>query len=224
MDIYLTETGNSNTRFTFPSLPERIGINGSAIYQSFDIINIGSVKVPKGTDTGTISWDGTFFGAKKKKEVIIRSWKSPKECRNILERWRDNGTILRLLVTDTNINYDVTIENFDGDESGAFGNFEYSISFIRHRELKVYTTDELKITAYVVARPAPPPANGGTYTVVSGDSLWRIAQNKLGGGTRWPEIYNLNKDIIEASARRHGKSSSSNGHWIYPGDTFTLPL
>lgn len=30
------------------------------------------------------------------------------------------------------------------------------------------------------------------YTVVTGDSLWRIAQNKLGNGTRYPEIKALN--------------------------------
>ena len=31
-----------------------------------------------------------------------------------------------------------------------------------------------------------------TYTVVKGDSLWKIAANKLGKGSRWPEIKALN--------------------------------
>ena len=32
-----------------------------------------------------------------------------------------------------------------------------------------------------------------TYTVRSGDSLWRIAERELGSGSRWGEIYSLNK-------------------------------
>lgn len=43
--------------------------------------------------------------------------------------------------------------------------------------------------------------NGNTYTVQSGDSLWSIAQKKLGSGKRYPEIKELNgltSDTIHA--------------------------
>jgi nucleoid-associated protein YgaU len=46
--------------------------------------------------------------------------------------------------------------------------------------------------------PAPQddsqPAAGGTYQVVSGDSLSAIASRLLGSGARWPELVELNKD------------------------------
>ncbi len=47
-------------------------------------------------------------------------------------------------------------------------------------------------------RPAPPapPANGGTYTVGSGDTLSGIAQRALGDANRWRELYELNRDVI----------------------------
>ena len=62
-----------------------------------------------------------------------------------------------------------------------------------------------------------------TYTVVSGDTLWAIAKRYLGSGTRYTEIYNANSGIIESTAKAHGKSSSSNGHWIWPGEVLTIP-
>ena len=58
---------------------------------------------------------------------------------------------------------------------------------------------------------------------MSGDNLWDIARVKLGDGSRMNEIYELNKDTIEAAAKKYGRSSSSNGWWIYPGTVLQLP-
>ncbi len=66
-------------------------------------------------------------------------------------------------------------------------------------------------------------AEGTQYTIVSGDTLWGIAKKFLGKGVRYVEIYDLNKDVIEAAAKTHGKSNSSNGHWIWAGTVLTIP-
>ena len=39
------------------------------------------------------------------------------------------------------------------------------------------------------------------YVVVKGDSLWKIALNQYGNGTRWPEIYEMNKSLIGSNPR-----------------------
>lgn len=62
-----------------------------------------------------------------------------------------------------------------------------------------------------------------TYTIVSGDTLWRISTKFLGSGAKYMQIYNTNKSTIESAAKSHGKSSSSNGHWIWPGTVLTIP-
>ena len=54
--------------------------------------------------------------------------------------------------------------------------------------------------------------SGKTYTVKSGDSLWKIAATQLGNGSRWKEIYELNKGII-----------GDNPNLIYPNQVFTMP-
>ena len=40
------------------------------------------------------------------------------------------------------------------------------------------------------------PAAAVDYTVQRGDSLWKIAKEQLGDGTRWGEIYQANRDAI----------------------------
>ena len=59
--------------------------------------------------------------------------------------------------------------------------------------------------------------------VKQGDNLWDIARVKLGNGARQAEIYTLNREVIEAAAKKHGRASSSNGWWIYPGTMLRLP-
>lgn len=50
-----------------------------------------------------------------------------------------------------------------------------------------------------------------TYTVLPGDSLWKIAAKELGNGNRWKEIYTLNSGMIVSP------------DLIYKGQILTLP-
>lgn len=64
----------------------------------------------------------------------------------------------------------------------------------------------------VPAEPATPAEpTGNTYTVVSGDNLWKISQKHYGTGTRWGEIYEANKATVK------------NPNLIYVGQELNIP-
>jgi nucleoid-associated protein YgaU len=56
-----------------------------------------------------------------------------------------------------------------------------------------------------------PAASKRTYTVVSGDSLSKIAKREYGDAQKWTVIYEANRDKI------------SNPDLIHPGQVLTIP-
>lgn len=125
----------------------------------------------------------------------------------------------------------VSLEEYELEENAE----EYEFDVMAKIELKQYKTYGTKTIEFKKTETATEatvtekrdtstaPKTTGGYTVVAGDNLWDIARVKLGDGSRMNEIYELNRGTIEAAAKKYGRSSSSNGWWIYPGTVLQLP-
>ena len=103
---------------------------------------------------------------------------------------------------------------------------KYYVDKVKHSVGSGY---KMQLTLHRVQAPikvtAPAAAKGGsqTYTVVSGDTLWAISKKFYGTGTKYHVIYDANAALIESTAKARGKTSSDNGHWIWPGEVLTIP-
>ena len=77
-------------------------------------------------------------------------------------------------------------------------------------------------------RPAAPTAGPGEswYTTKYGDNLYEIAEAKYGktnAKTYRDKIYSRNVAEIEWQARRHGRTDSAGGQWLFVGTRLLLP-
>lgn len=133
----------------------------------------------------------------------------------ILNREKPNGS--RLFYTNLTVgmeDYQIT----DDAEEGFDITVTVCLKQYRHYGTKTVTIQPASTPATKPTATVEPPKREtsqapkqSTYTVKSGDCLWNIAKKYLGDGSRYNEIYNLNKDKIK------------NPNLIYAGQVLTLP-
>lgn len=225
MDVIMTPNGGSAVHLCM--LPEKIKYGGSGKFMTYGIISLGDVKVPRGSALDEISWSGTFPGSSRKGEpyVLTEYWKTPAKYIKQIRGWRDKGTKVNVTISGAGVNMDCYVEKFEGKFTGGHGDFDYDISFVEAQEITITATKpskkktttkkknqkKRKTSKKKKKQTSKSKPKTRTYTVKSGDCLWRIAQQYLGSGARYMEIYNLNRSKI------------SNPNLIYPGQVLTLP-
>lgn len=222
VDIYVREKKGSR-EIRFPWVPEKIEIDsGGTTMASYDILDKGEVKVPSGSGLISVSWEGVLPGQYRGTTPLQRgSWKDPKAYHAILEDWRAKGTELNLTIIGYPINKDVYLEEYTASATGGFGDMEYSLKFTENRSITI--TSKQDTSSNTETKRPETQSSTTSYTIKKGDTLWSISQKYLNAGKDWQKIYDANKEIIESTAKKYGKSSSNNGWWIYPGITLKIP-
>lgn len=222
---------------TFPVTPGELSIKVGSNNKVVTLINEGDINILKSPALIEVEFEARFPMRKfpYSREVsdfqtYFDKFKELKEQKKSFRFIVSRTTLKNKRSWDTNLL--VALEDFDLLESADEGD-DVIIAF-KLRQFKPYGVKKLDVSKYGVSKPkftvsspsrsgSAAPSSSQSYTVKSGDCLWNIAKQFYGNGSNWTAIYNANKSAIEADAKRHGKSSSSNGHWIYPGLTLTIP-
>lgn len=231
IDVYIRErdfsvkvdsSGIKASRFILlPWIPEEIKYdNGGGKFAIYDILDKGEVAVPSGENLGKYSWDGTFPGKNRDDLNMLRGvYQDPSYYIKILDAWKKEGTPLHLMAIGTSINADVLLDEFSGEYVGGFGDYEYTLSFIEDKDIVVTSANNTSNGP----KRSETQSKQQNYTVKKGDNLWKIAEKYLGAGSKWEAIYDLNKTVIEKTAKGRGMKSSDKGWWIFPGCSIKLP-
>ena len=211
--MWLTYNGGAE-KFRFPVLPEVINIKDGASNTSVNIQGLGEVVI-KQDPTAVIVSFSSFFPAVPFPGVQVDSLTPPAEIKSKITTWQKGDMPSQFIVTGTAINSFFAIEDFTCRERGGdIGTLHYSIILKEYKEVHVR---QVKVAGQAATLPASAPARvdnratGKTHTVVKGDSLWVISARLLGSGSRYTEIYELNRSIIK------------NPNLIFPGQVLKLP-
>lgn len=216
LEIYIQEI-DGGAILQLPMAPEKIQVEAATRFLTYDIMNVGEHQIPLGEELTGFRWTGILPGEKRKGAPYIQAWRDPNTIQGRFSIWRNRGKKLKLTVPGTPINHVVYLVSYSCEYAGGMGDIEYTIEFCHAKEIIVNTEGQQTTqgggsSALTAKTPTTQAPTAKTYTVKSGDSLWKIAQSTLGSGSRWKEIYNLNKSTIGGNPNR-----------IYPGQVFNLP-
>ena len=222
-----------------PVTPKSMTLKISNQNETITLINEGEVNIAKRPGLSKISFEALLPNRLYPFALYKDGFRGAQYYLSLLEKLKTDCRCFSFDVIRTDSggellmesnSMDVSLETYEIEEDAEEYGTDISVK-IELLQYRTYGTKKIEFkkkdgqTSAVVSaqRDASAKEKKDTYTVKNGDSLWGIARTELGDGGRFREIYTLNADTIEAEAKKRGRSSSSEGHWIYPGSVLRLP-
>lgn len=233
-NFYFSDGGDV---LTFPITPGELTIKVGSNNKVVTLISEGDINILKSPSLTEIEFEARF---PMRKYPYSREYSAFQNYFDKFKDLKENKKPFRFIVAremmkggrtwDTNIL--VALEEFEINEDADEGDdvlITFTLKQYKEYGVKQLPASSIKTTTSTssITRPntnAPSSNNkSSSYTIKNGDCLWNIAKKFYGDGSKWTKIYNANKSAIEADAKKHGKSSSSNGHWVWAGLKLTIP-
>lgn len=220
---------------TFPITPSALKMSVDSNNKVVNLIDEGDINILKSPSLTEISFDARF---PMRQFPYAREYKDFETYYDMFKELKEDKKSFRFIVARTtpngkrtwDTNLLVTLEDFEISEDAEEGD-DVIVSFKlkQYKEYGVTLIKTIKSTPSTTSTSKKPRSTDNKasktqyYTIKSGDCLWNISKKFYGVGSSYKKIYEANKSIIESTAKKYGKKSSSNGNWIFPGTKLTIP-
>lgn len=218
---------------TFPITPGELTIKSGSNNKVVSLINEGDINILKLPSLTEVEFTARF---PMRKYPYSRDAHDFEKYLNVFENLKENRESFRFIVARStpngrktwSTNLLVALEDVEVNENADEGDdvlVTFSLKqYKNYGVVRLKSANKSKTTSTSnKPRTETKTTKSDDYVVKSGDCLWNIAKKYYGDGTQWTKIYEANKSVIESTAKSYGKSSSSNGHWIFPNTKLTIP-
>jgi hypothetical protein len=220
---------------TFPITPAKLRVRVGSNNKTVNLISEGDINILKSPSLIEVEFEARFPMRKYPYSREVSSFQTYFEK---FQELKEEKKSFRFIVARTTPGGDRTwdtnllmaLEDFEISEDADEGDdvlVTFKLKQFKEYGVKVVKTLNTKPNSTSTSKKPRSTDNKSSkaqyYTVKKGDCLWNIAKKYYGSGSQWEKIYTANKSIIESTAKKYGKKSSSNGRWIYPGTKLTIP-
>lgn len=224
-----------------PFAPSKLKVTIGSNNQTVDLINGSEINILKNPKLTEIEFDCEL--PRGRQYAFANTLVSSKTYTDYFEKLMLEKSPTQLVITRPNpflrgsTGIGGTIKDFESTvlnvslegyslEEDAENAYDIKVS-LKFKEYISYGTVKKKVVSnankVTVSNTTKPVTTIQTYVVKSGDCLWNISKKFYGSSNKWKTIYEANKTIIEETAQKYGRKSSSEGWWIYPGTVLTIP-
>lgn len=218
-----------------PIAPSKLDLKINNKNKTVDLINHGEVNISKKSGLTDITFDARIPHRKYPFATYKEEFKNAQYFLDEIEKLK-NGKPFQFIVSRTSpsgtilfyTNMKVTIEEYSITED-AEDNSDITIP-IKLKQYRDYASKKIVVSKSDDGSQNPsgsvdnkrPDSNqkpsNKTYTVKKGDSLWSICKSQLGDGSKYPEIYKLNKELMDS----YNKKYKTSKYTIYPNQVLRL--
>lgn len=192
-----------------PVTPPSFEIQESRNMETVNIYSLGDVAL-LGTNTYSTIKMEFLLPAQKYPFVLIDQIVDPYEYVSTFRRFKDDGTVMRLIISGTTVNIPVRVQEMTYKEQDGTNDLYMTLTLCEYKELAAVKVESTKAGADNAARAVETqPGTPDTYKIVSGDTLWSICRR----------FYN-DSGLASKLAAYNG---IKNPNLIYAGSTLQLP-
>lgn len=210
----------------FPVAPSKVTVKINNQNETVTLINEGEANILKAAGLSDVEFDLLLPNTEYPFALYPETFRNAKFYLDKLEELKLQKKSFQYIMTRAfpndkklfHTNMTVSLEDYSiVDDAGEGFDTTVKIKLKQYREFITKTcTVDISLpkpqAAMQQTRAAGNAPSGGSYTVVSGDCLWKIAKQFYGDGGKWSVIYNANKSMI-----------GGNPNLIYPGQVLTIP-
>ena len=194
LDYYLS-FNNNEERLRLPVIPSSFEVSIPHQNTTINITNLGEINLIGKTGLATMTIE-SFFPKQQYSFCLYKDFPHPYDCIKLLLKWKESGKPIRVIVTETPINYAMAIESITYSEVDGTGDVYFILELKEYKFIKasnVTTTTTANGTTLKVSETKretkPTPSE---YVVKKGDTLWRIAKKITGEGSNYKAIAKKN--------------------------------
>jgi LysM repeat protein len=219
MSNYAIYFDYDNKTYRLPVNPEELNKNSVQAIERYQILKLGQIAIPTHMELTEYNFEVEFPHEALHYVETSGNFKDSDYYLNLFSKWRNDLAHVRFIASNgigDDINSLVLIEEVkevekageEGDKYISFKLLEYK-KYGKKSVVVQQSGTAIASTAKVEVPVAVNPKSTGSYTVVSGDSLWAIAKKYYGDGSKYNKIVTAN--------------SIKNPNLIYPGQKLVIP-
>lgn len=208
-----------NKTYRLPVNPEELIKTSVQAIERYQVLKLGQIAIPIHMELTEYSFEVELPHEALHYVETSGNFKDADYYLNLFSKWRNDLAHVRFIASNgigDDINSLVLIEDVkEVERAGEEGDKYISFKLLEYRKYgkKSVVVQQSGIAVASTAKVEVPvtvnPKSTGSYTVVSGDSLWAIAKKYYGDGSKYNKIVTAN--------------SIKNPNLIYPGQKLVIP-